>query len=115
MENGESVQLTDELGVRITLAPYPPVGLSAQVGLDLYLFDPAGEPVRDAAIEISYDMLSMPHGPFQSAISEHENGHYLISLDLIMFGAWGLEIQILPDRAAPARLRIVVVLALPEE
>jgi hypothetical protein len=116
IENGESVQLTDELAVQITVDPYPPSGLSAQVVLDLYLYDPAGEPVRDAAIEIFYDMLSMPHGPFQPAVRERERGHYLTSLDLIMFGNWGMEIEILPTAgAAPVRLRIVVVVELPEE
>ncbi len=116
IENGESVQLTDELGVQLTVDPYPPSGLAAQVVLDLYLFDPAGEPVRDAAIEISYDMLSMPHGPFQPAVREQESGHYLTSLDLIMFGNWGMEIEILPTNAAgPARLRIVVIVTLPQE
>ena len=110
------MQLTDELGVQITVDPYPPSGLAAQVVLDLYLFDPAGEPVRDAAIEISYDMLSMPHGPFQPAVREQESGHYLTSLDLIMFGNWGMEIEILPTNAAgPARLRIVVIVTLPQE
>jgi len=116
IENGDSVQLTDELGVQITVDPYPPIGLSAQPVLDLYLFDPAGQPVRGAAIEITYDMLSMPHGPFQPAVREQENGHYPTFLDLIMFGNWGIEIEILPTNAAgPARLRIVVIVALPEE
>ena len=116
IENGESVQLTDELAVQITVDPYPPSGLSAQVVLDLYLYDPAGEPVHDAAIQIFYDMLSMPHGPFQPASREQESGHYLTYLDLIMFGNWGMEIEILePNGTAPIRLRIVVVVELPEE
>lgn len=116
IENGESVQLSDELAVQITVDPYPPSGLSAQVVLDLYLYDPAGEPVRDAAIEIFYDMLSMPHGPFQPAVREQERGHYLTSLDLIMFGNWAMEIEILPaDGAALVRLRIVLIVELPEE
>jgi hypothetical protein len=33
-----------------------------------------------------------------------------------MFGNWGMEIEILPaDGAGSARLRIVVIVALPEE
>jgi len=116
IENGESVQLTDELAVQITVDPYPPIGLSAQPVLDLYLFDPAGQPARRAAIEITYDMLSMAHGPFQPPTIEEGSGHYLTSLDLIMFGNWGMEIEILePNGTAPIRLRIVVVLELPEE
>jgi hypothetical protein len=116
IENGESLQLTDELGVQITVDPYPPIGLSAQPVLDLYLFDTAGQPVGGAAIEITYDMLSMPHGPFQPAVREQERGHYLTFLDLIMFGNWGMEIEILePNGTAPIRLRIVVVVELPEE
>jgi hypothetical protein len=116
IENRESVQLTDELGVQITVDPYPPMGLSAQPVLDLYLFDRAGQPVHDAAIEIFYDMLSMPHGPFQAASREQERGHYLTALDLIMFGNWGMEIEILPaDGAALVRLRIVLIVELPEE
>lgn len=110
------MQLTDDLGVRITVDPYPPSGLSAQVVLDLYLYDSAGEPVRGAAIQIFYDMLSMSHGPFQPASREQESGHYLASLDLIMFGNWGMEIEILePNGTTPIRLRIVVVVELPEE
>jgi hypothetical protein len=116
IENGESVQLTDALGVQITIDPYPPIGLSAQPVLDLYLSNPVGQPVRGAAIEITYDMLSMAHGPFQPPTIEQEGGHYLTSLDLLMFGPWGMEIEILEPNDAPAvRLRIVVVVALPEE
>lgn len=116
IENGESVQLTDQLAVQITVDPYPPIGLSARPVLVLYLIDPAGQPVRGAAIEITYDMLSMAHGPFQPPTIEQESGHYLTSLDLLMFGPWGMEIEILePNDTAPVRLRIVVVVELPEE
>ncbi|MGH2619189.1 MAG: hypothetical protein ACRDHG_01285, partial [Anaerolineales bacterium] len=105
IENRESVQLTEALGVQITMDPYPPVGLSAQSVLDLYLFDPAGQPVRGAAIEIIYDMLSMAHGPFQPPTIERDSGHYLTSLDLLMFGPWGMEVEILePTGTAPVRL-----------
>ncbi len=116
IENGESVQLTDDLAVQITVDPYPPIGLSVQPLLDLYLFDPAGRPVRGAAIEITYDMLSMAHGPFQPRTIEQESGHYLTSLDLLMFGPWGMEIEILmPSGTAAVQLRIVVFVELPEE
>ena len=116
IENGRSVQLTESLGVQITVDPYPSIGLSAQPVLDLYLFDSAGQPMRGAAIEISYDMLSMAHGPFQPTTIEQEGGHYLTSLELLMFGPWGMEIEILePSGAAPVRLRIVIVVELPEE
>jgi len=116
IENGESVQLTDALRVQITVDPYPPIGLSAQAVLDLYLSDPAGQPVPGAAIQITYDMLSMAHGPFQPSTVEQEGGHYLTSLELLMFGPWGMEIEIFePSGTAPIRLRIVVVVELPEE
>lgn len=116
IENGESVQLTESLGVQITVDPYPPIGLSARPVLDLYLFDPVGQPVRGAAIEINYDMLSMAHGPFQPSTIEQESGHYLTSLDLLMFGPWGMEIEILePNGTSPVQLRIVIVVELPEE
>ena len=116
IENRESVQLTEALGVQITVDPYPPIGLSARPVLDLYLFDPAGQPVRGAVIEITYDMLSMAHGPFQPPTLEQESGHYITGLELLMFGPWGMEIEILePNVTAPVRLRIVVVVELPEE
>ena len=116
IENRESVQLTDALQVQITLDPYPPIGLSAQAVLELYLSDPAGQPVPGAAIQITYDMLSMAHGPFQPPTIEQESGHYLTSLNLLMFGPWGMEIEILePNGTEAIRLRIVVVVELPEE
>lgn len=116
IENGEIFPLTESLGLGVTVDPYPPVGLSAQVGLDLYLTDELGAPVRGAAIEIIYDMLTMAHGPYESVILDRENGHYLTSLELLMFGAWGLKTQIrVSEGAEPLELTIVLFLALPPE
>ncbi len=114
--NGDTYNLNDDLSLRVTVDPYPPVGLSAHLVMDLYLSDKLGVPVTDAAISISYDMFTMTHGPFEPSIIDRGNGHYLTSLDLIMFGPWGLEIEIrTPNSPETQELIIAVIVALPKD
>ena len=116
IENGESYQLNEELEVQMTLDPYPPIGLSAHLVLDLYLTDRLGAPIDDADISLRYDMFDMTHGPFESQMINRGNGHYLASLDLIMFGAWGIETTIRTSfQSEPYQLRNAVIVSLPPE
>ena len=90
ISNGDSVQLTDDVQVEIFIAPYPPDSSSAS--MDLYLVTIGGEPVTDAEIRLEYDMLYMFHGASKIDANNLGNGHYLASLDFIMYGPWGFDI-----------------------
>ncbi len=85
IKNGGKVNLEQGLSVELFLDPYPPTKLRAW--LDLYLTRD-GEPVTDAEAGITYDMLGMFHGPFDFAAENLGGGHYLFTIDYIMFGAW---------------------------
>lgn len=91
LRNGAQVLLSDDLTVELFLDPYPPSTLRAW--LDVYLTDAAG-PVPDAEIRIDYDMLAMEHGPFSSESENLGGGHYLFTLDYIMYGAWDQMVRV---------------------
>ncbi len=90
--NGESVRLTDDLQVAVSIDPYPPGTLSAT--LDLYLTTANGKPVTDAAINLQYDMFMMEHGASQAAVDNIGDGHYVVPVQFSMFGSWMLEITV---------------------
>ena len=116
IENGDSHQLSNELEVQITVDPYPPIGLSAHLVLDLYLTNRFGTPIKDADISLRYDMFDMTHGPFEPLMINRGNGHYLASLDLIMFGAWGIETSIRTSiQSEPFQLKNAIIVSLPPE
>lgn len=104
IRNGSQVFLGDGLAVEIFVDPYPPSTLRTWV--DLYLTRD-GEPVTDASMGIEYDMLAMVHGPFSGVAEKLGGGHYLFTLDYIMFGPWDQAVTI---RIGLERIRFPIVL-----
>lgn len=114
VENGEQVELSEDLDLQITVDPYPPHGLSAHAVVDLHLTRPGGRPVDNAQIEVRYDMFTMVHGPFEPQIIARDDGHYLFSLEMIMYGAWELNTAIrVPNDPTTHQLTIAVILTPP--
>lgn len=110
LRNGGRINLGDGLSMEVFVDPYPPTRLKAWV--DLYLTrEPDGQPVTDAEISMEYDMLFMYHGPFKATADNLGDGHYLFTLDYIMYGAWdqGVEIR-LPDERYET---VLIVIAYP--
>lgn len=91
VKNGGRIILGDGRVVEVFVDPYPPSTLRAW--LDLYLTQD-GEPIEDASIRIEYDMLAMVHGPFTAVAENVGGGHYLFTLDYIMFGPWDQALTI---------------------
>ena len=108
LKNGGQVVLGDGREIEIYLDPFPPTTL--RTFMDIYLTE-NGEPLDDAGIGMEYDMLAMVHGPFFGEADKIGGGHYLLTLDYIMFGAWDQTVTI---RIGLDRIRIpVVVVAYP--
>ncbi len=91
IKNGGRVELGDGLAVEIYLDPYPPSTLSST--MDVYLTRD-GRGVADGGVEMAFDMLAMAHGPFSAEAKKIGGGHYLISLEYIMFGPWDQEVTV---------------------
>jgi hypothetical protein len=104
IRNGGQVMLEDGLAVELFLDPYPPTTLRSW--LDFYLTRD-GEPVTDASMGIEYDMFSMYHGPFWGEAEKLGGGHYLFTLDYIMYGAWD---QLVTVRYGGRNYRLPVVI-----
>lgn len=108
LRNGGQVVLADGLATEIYLDPYPPSALRST--MDVYLTRD-GRALADAGVGIDYDMLAMGHGPFSAEAKNIGGGHYLVSLDYIMFGPWE---QVATIRIGLQRIRLpVIVVAYP--
>jgi len=104
IRNGGEVRLGEDTAIEVFVDPYPPSTLTSW--LDIYLTRD-GEPVADASMGIEYDMLAMAHGPFWDEADNIGGGHYLFSLQYIMYGAWD---QMITVRIGLERHRFPVVL-----
>ena len=108
IKNGGRVVLGNGLTAEIYLDPYPPSTLRST--MDVYLTQD-GAVLGDAGVEIAYEMLAMAHGPFSAEAKKIGGGHYLVSLDYIMFGPWE---QVLTIRIGLQRIHLpVLVVAYP--
>lgn len=108
IKNGGRVVLGDGLAAEIYLDPYPPSTLRST--MDVYLTRD-GAALADGGVEIAYEMLAMAHGPFSAEAKKIGGGHYLVSLDYIMFGPWE---QVLTVRIGLQRTHLpVLVVAYP--
>lgn len=108
IKNGGQVVLGYGLAVEIYVDPYPPSALRST--MDFYLTRD-GQGLADSGIGIDYEMLAMAHGPFSAEAKKIGGGHYLVTLDYIMFGAWEQNVTI---RVGLQRIRFpVVVVAYP--
>ncbi len=105
IRNGGAVQFEDGLTVELFLDPWPPRTLRAW--LDVYVTR-HGEPIPDISMGIEYDMLAMLHGPFWGEAENLGNGHYVFTLDYIMYGAWD---QLVTIRVDGRRLKLPVIIA----
>ncbi|MBI2916645.1 MAG: hypothetical protein HYY01_01515 [Chloroflexi bacterium] len=85
MKNRGTVDLANGLSVELSMDPYPPTRL--RLSLDLYLTH-QGDPASDASLDVKYDMVGMPHGPFTAPADNLGDGHYRAVLDYAMFAAW---------------------------
>jgi hypothetical protein len=104
IRNGGEVRLGEDTAIEVFVDPYPPSTLTSW--LDIYLTR-EGEPVADASMGIEYDMLAMAHGPFWDEADNIGGGHYLFSLQYIMYGAWD---QMITVRIGLERHRFPIVL-----
>lgn len=91
LRNGGWVLLNDDLTIELFVDPFPPNTLRAWI--DIYLTD-GGTPVLDADLSIDYDMLAMEHGPFESEPVNLGGGHYLFTVDYIMYGEWDQTVRV---------------------
>jgi hypothetical protein len=110
LKNGGKINLGDGLSMEVFITPYPPAQLTAW--LDLYLTrQPDDQPIKDAEISMEYDMLYMYHGPFKVIGDNLGDGHYLFTMDYLMYGPWdqGVEIR-LPDKRYKT---VLIVIAYP--
>lgn len=108
MKNGGAVRLREGLVMEIFVDPFPTNSLMAWI--DIYLHDGAGSEFPDANVIISYDMLSMGHGPFLSTAEKSPGGHYTFRLDYLMFGSWTHHLEIHdPETDDEYRLEVIVV------
>lgn len=99
--------LGDGLSMEVFVDPYPPTRLTTWV--DLFLSrGPGGRPVSDAEVIMEYDMRFMYHGPFKVIGDNLGDGHYLFTLDYIMYGAWDQDLEIhLPGKTYETTVVIV--------
>jgi hypothetical protein len=104
VKNGGQVVLGNGRVIELFVDPWPPSTLRAY--LDIYL-EENGEPLEDASIGIEYDMLAMVHGPFFGSSDNIGAGHYVVTMDYIMFGPWDQAVTI---RIGLDRIRIPVVI-----
>lgn len=86
--NGGVVPLGPDHQIEVFVAPFPPTDFDVDV--DLYLTTSSGVPVPDAEVRVSYDMVFMRHGPYEMVMEDIGGGHYVGSLDMVMFGSWEL-------------------------
>jgi hypothetical protein len=108
IRNSGKVVLGDGLVAEIYLDPYPPSVLRSTI--DVYVTRD-GQAITDGGVEVRYDMLSMGHGPFSVEARKIGGGHYLISLDYIMFGPWE---QVITIRIGLERIELpIIVVAYP--
>jgi YtkA-like protein len=108
IKNGGRVDLDDGLAAEIYLDPYPPTALRSMIDVRL---TQDGQALTDAGLQIDYDMLAMAHGPFSAEAKNIGGGHYLVSLDYIMFGPWE---QVITIRIGLERIRVpILVVAYP--
>lgn len=85
IENGQRVPLRDGVFAEVFVVPYPP---TPETDLHLFLFQ-GQKPLKGAQIVAVYDMIDMDHGAKDRQIGrEVEDGHYVIPLDLFMWGDW---------------------------
>ncbi len=104
IKNGGQVVLGDGLVAEIYLDPYPPSALRST--MDVYVTRD-GHPLADGGVQIDYEMLAMAHGPFSAEAKKIGGGHYLVSLDYIMFGPWE---QVVTIRIGLQRIRLPVLI-----
>jgi len=95
LPNGGTILLDNGLHLEVFVAPYPPTDFSADV--DFYLTTESGEPVTDAEISITWDMVFMTHGPFSAQPTHIGGGHYLAPFDVFMYGPWEFDTRIARD------------------
>ncbi|MDO8483886.1 MAG: FixH family protein [Candidatus Limnocylindrales bacterium] len=108
IKNGGQVVFDDGLVAEFYLDPYPPATLSSTI--DVYLTRD-GQALADGGVEIAYEMLAMGHGPFSAEAKKIGGGHYLVSLDYIMFGPWE---QVITLRIGLQRIQLpILVVAYP--
>jgi hypothetical protein len=107
LANGESIAISEDLLLTVSVSPYPPSQFD--VDLDLLLTDAAGQPVENASIRTDVDMALMGHGPFASDFVSAGNGHFGASFDLFMFGPWEFVMNVTaPGHNQPDNLTMSV-------
>lgn len=105
--NGESVAISKDLLLAVSVNPYPPSQFD--VDIDLLLTDAAGQPVENASIRTDVDMALMGHGPFSSDFVSAGNGRFNASFDLFMFGPWEFVMNVTaPGHDQPDNLTMSV-------
>lgn len=87
LRNGGRVILGRDLTVELFLDPYPPTKLRAW--LDLYVTrGRKAKPVTNASASMDYGMHYMYHGTFKASAKNVGRGHYLFTLNYLMYGGW---------------------------
>lgn len=111
--NGNAIAVSKSLTAELYLAPYPPAPDGV---MDILLLNPAdGAPVTGAKVELSAEMQYMDHGVLRSVGAEGSGqgtpgGHYLIPIDLIMFGEWVMNVKVSRDNWREQFDLLVIVL-----
>lgn len=99
--NGGAIPLGNDLQLEVFLAQFPPTSFTADI--DFYLTTTTGDPVTDADLTISWDMLVMSHGLLVTEPQDIGGGHYLASFRFVMYGPWEFDISVALDGTAVAQ------------
>lgn len=95
---GETVRVGNLL-VSLAIAPGQP--LVGQNGVDAFVTDVAGQPVKDARVTFDIDMTNMSHGPYLVDGQCLGNGHFTNKANFSMAGPWRVHVLIeTPGQAA---------------
>jgi hypothetical protein len=90
--NGDEIPVVGDVMAQLTFTPG-----DERYGrdLDLHLYQLGNSmPIDDATVQVTGRMRYMDHGTFRQTALYLEEGHYLLPLQFIMPGEWGLELEI---------------------
>ncbi len=106
MENGGRVPVSDDFVAEVFVSPYPP---DWNTDLHLFLLHKTDfEPVKDADVDLDYEMVWMDHGVDTQVGRKVGDGHYLLPLSFLMYGDWNIDVRMNFADQGRKHLRLVM-------
>ena len=106
LTSGGAIPLGNGLELAVELSPYPANRFDVDIRYQLRRRD--GEPIDNAAVDVTWDMSFMPHGPFDTSMAPTGNGMYEASYDFFMFGPWFMDTTLTVPGVPPIDLRLSI-------